>query len=333
MLDIEQFVKTYIPYDWKPTSGGWISGNCPMCVINGEGRPDKKRRGGVLFETSNVRYHCFNCGYVASWSYDQQIPSNFRKLLEILGADPSDIQRFSLQLKKYDHLLTNKPQTPIINNVMKITNDWKELPLPPKSKKLYEITNVSNSDIEKIEYIIGRQLDFYNNWYVSDDFKFKNRIILPLTYKNKIVGYSARAINTGNTYAKYLTTQPTNYVFNLDRQNNSKKYVIVSEGYFDALLTDGVAIGSNYISDEQAQIIESLNKEIIVIPDANKASYRFIMSAIDRGWCVSFPPWEKEITDVNDSVKKYGRYFTIYSILEFSIKNSIKAQVKAKTWI
>ena len=333
MLDIEQFVKSYIPYDWKNTSGGWISGNCPMCVINGEARPDTKRRGGILFESTNIRYHCFNCGYVASWEYNQQITNNFRKLLETFGADTSDIQRFSLQLKKYDYLLDTKPKEPTIQSVNSITNTWKLKSLPPKSKKLYEVNNITDKEIAAIEYIVDRKLDFYTDWYISNEFKFKNRIILPLTYNGNIVGYSARQINSGNNYAKYITTQPTNYVFNMDRQKNDKKYVIVSEGYFDALLTDGVAIGSNYVSDEQAEVIESLGKEIIAIPDANKASERFIMSAIDRGWSVSFPPWENDITDVNDAVKKYGRYFTIYSILEFSIDNGIKAKVKAKTWI
>lgn len=333
MTDIERFVKTYIPYDWKPTSGGWISGNCPMCVLNGEPRPDKKRRGGILFENNSIRYHCFNCGYVASWNYNETISDKFRKLLETFGADTLEIQRFSLQLKKYENLLPVQQTVPSIRTSTKIKEGWKEISLPPKSKKLYQIENMKNSDIRALEYIVDRELDFYTNWYVSSDFKFKNRIILPLTYKDKIVGYSARKIDDKDNYAKYITKQPSNYVFNLDRQDNSKTHVIVSEGYFDALLTDGVAIGSNYISDEQAEIIESLGKKIVVIPDANAASQRFIMNAIDRGWSISFPPWERNITDVNDAVKAYGRYFTVYSILEFSIDNHIKAKVKAKTWI
>lgn len=332
MTDIENFIRSYIPYDWKNTSGGWISGNCPMCVINGEPRPDTKKRGGIKFDSVQSIYHCFNCGYVATWNYDKNISTSFKKLLQTFGAEESDIQRFSLQLKKHDFLY-NINKEPDFNNIKKTKNTWKEQKLPPKSKKLYQIENMKNSDIKALEYIFNRKLDFFTDWYISNDFKFKNRIILPLKYKDKIVGYSARKIDTGNSYAKYITVQPKNYVFNLDRQDNSKKYVIVSEGYFDALLTDGVAIGSNYISDEQAEIIESLGKDIIVIPDANKASQRFIMSAIDRGWSISFPPWENDITDVNDAVRKYGRYFTIYSILKFSIDNTVKAKVKAKTWI
>ena len=39
-----EFTKNLIPAVWKSTSSGWTSGNCPMCITNGQGRPDTKKR-------------------------------------------------------------------------------------------------------------------------------------------------------------------------------------------------------------------------------------------------------------------------------------------------
>ena len=57
---------------------------------------------------------------------------------------------------------------------------------------------------------------------------------------------------------------------------------------------------------------------------------RLVRQAIKRGWAVSFPPWDDDIKDANDAIQKYGKLFTVKSILDFSIDNSTKAEVLAK---
>ena len=47
--------------------------------------------------------------------------------------------------------------------------------------------------------------------------------------------------------------------------------VIVTEGQLDAIVTDGCATGRNNINDEQADILKSLDKEIIVYHDQDEA--------------------------------------------------------------
>jgi DNA primase len=172
-------------------------------------------------------------------------------------------------------------------------------------------------------------LDFHEDWYYSNHWKYKNRVILPLRYNKKIVGYTARDLFQ-NKKAKYLSTIPKNFVYGLDRQTDNKQFIIVTEGYFDSILTDGVAIGSNEINDNQADIIEDLGKQIIVLPDRNKASAKLAYSAIDRGWAVSFPPWDSGIVDANDAAKKYGRYFMVKTVMDFAVTNSTKAKVLTK---
>lgn len=331
MHPFTDFISKHIPFDWRPSSGGWVSGNCPMCISMGEARPDTKRRGGFHIEGDEVSYHCFNCGYKAHWNPSKKINKSIKRLLESFGADRAEIQRFLL-LQPDDYTFSPKEK----KDFKDFLYSWKEIPLPPKSINLFHIENIepSSKEYEYIKYIFDRNLDFHNDWwytdYYSNKLNYKNRIILPLRYNKKIVGYTARTIESNAP--KYLTTQPNNFVFNLDNQTNSKKIIIVSEGYFDALMTDGVAIGSNQLNEIQAEIVESFNKRIILIPDANKAGQKLALSAIDRGWEVSFPPWGENIIDVGDAVNKYGRLFTIYSIIEFAEKNPVKAKVMAQRW-
>jgi hypothetical protein len=47
---------------------------------------------------------------------------------------------------------------------------------------------------------------------------------------------------------------------------------------------------------------------------------------------VSFPPWDPDVKDANDAVQKYGKLFTVKSILDFSVDNSTKAEVMAKSY-
>lgn len=328
-----EFVRRHVPHDWKLSSSGWTHGNCPMCVVNGEPRPDTKGRGGFNFENGGISYNCFNCGYTARWEHGANISNKLTRLLEQFGADRAEIQRYKLQIKMQSELLNEIPNK--IETKWKDTvASWKKIDLPPKSKKLFEIPNINpdSFEMQAIEYIVSRNLDITDDWYISEYYTYKNRIIMPLKYNNKIVGHTARLIKPLKDYPKYLKNTPKDYVFNLDNQKFNKKYVIVTEGYFDALLMDGVGIGSNYISDHQAEIIESLNKEIIVLPDANAPSRRLAMSAINRGWSVSYPQWHEDIIDANDAVNKYGRLFAIYSVLKSVASNSTKAKVMAKTW-
>ena len=121
------------------------------------------------------------------------------------------------------------------------------------------------------------------------------------------------------------------YVFNIDRFADSKReIVIVTEGVFDAILVDGVAIQGNAVGPEQAHLIEKLGKRVILCPDRDKAGIELVMQAAELGWEVSFPPWTAECKDAADAVQKYGRLATVSSIIKHATGNELKIKVKAK---
>jgi DNA primase len=159
---------------------------------------------------------------------------------------------------------------------------------------------------------------------------YSTRLIIPFYYQTKIVGFTARLLRDGKP--KYISEQQPGYVFNIDRQLNNRKYVIVCEGPFDAISVDGVALLGSEIHEHQKQLINQLQKEVIVLPDRDIAGKKLINQAIENGWSVSFPDWEDEVKDANDALLKYGRLGTLYSIIKSKEANKLKIDLLSRKW-
>jgi len=302
---------------------GWISFNCPMCVVNGQSRPDTKHRGGIMYNADGgVSYHCFNCQYKTSWQPGRQLSFKMSKLLRQLGFEESEVQRLKLEILSQadvDSLVTREPETTW-------TPDWPDFDFGFDVRPL--------EDPEKIDYLKGRQIFDLAVWLETDykDRGFDRRVILPYTYQNRLVGYVARYVGEmPPKLVKYHRRAPADFVYGLDNQKDQRQFVIVSEGEFDALLTGGLSLGSNNLSDRQAQLIEDLDIEPIVIPDADKSGRELAERAANFGWSVSFPEWEG-CKDVTDAVLKYGRLFTIHSILQAAEHSPTKIRLLARRY-
>jgi hypothetical protein len=278
-------------------------------------------RGGVNFNEGFV-YHCFNCGFATGWQPGKPIPLKLKMLCAWFGANDDDIKRLvfeALKTESQDYQ-TEKyvPQA-----------DFTKKSLPEGSLPILEWLQTDlDSDTEKkvlavCEYLIDRGFNpADNNFYWSPLEDYSNRVIIPFLYQQDIVGSTARKITSGNP--KYLSDQHPFFVFNLDRQTSQRKFVIVTEGPFDALSIDGVALLTNEISEQQAKIINSLGKTVILIPDQDSAGLVTIDQARERGWMVAFPNWDDDVKDVADAVRKYGKLFTIVDIIKTAVSGNIK---------
>lgn len=332
MTVVFDYVKTLIPVNWKSSPSGWTSGNCPMCVTNGQSRPDTKGRGGFYFELDKFQYNCFNCGYKTGYSQGGKITNRLERLLKTFGGSENDIQKLKIELLKeadVAEILVKKQEK------KNVVIDWPEITLPENTKYVSEWTEDTATDglYKALTYLADRNLISMNdNFMYSTATKpglMKNRIIIPFTYNNKVVGYTARWIgNVPEGTTKYFNKTPKNFVYGLDKQKN-KEIVIVTEGQIDAIITDGVAIGSNDLNEQQANIIDSLNKRVIVLADADKAGMKLVNAAIKYGWEVSFPEWQ-DCKDAGDAAIKYGRLFTVKSIIESAVKGNTKIKIMAK---
>lgn len=321
MMALQTLLRSRI--NGRTSPNGWVSFNCPMCVVNGQARPDAKRRGGLMYNPDGaVSYHCFNCQYKTGWQPGRTLSFKFRKLLKQLGFDEAEVQRLNFELLAQAD----------IENISKREPEPTYIPQWPDYDLDFDVRPVEDPD--KIAYLESRQLLNLATWLETDnEYRLMNkRIILPFTYENRLVGYTARYIGEPTDekkFGKYIKKCPANYVFGLDNQREQRQYVIVCEGEFDALLTSGLSIGSNNMNSKQVQLIEDLNIEPIVIPDQDAAGRLLAEQAADYGWSVSFPEWEN-CKDVSDAVAKYGRLYTIHSILQAAEHSPTKIRLLAR---
>ena len=106
--------------------------------------------------------------------------------------------------------------------------------------------------------------------------------------------------------------------------------LIVVEGPFDAMAVDGVSIQGSEISDTQAELIDRLQREVVVVPDTDSAGRKLVDRAIELGWTVSYPVWQETCKDLNEAVVKYGKLFVLKSILEARETSRLKIELKKK---
>jgi DNA primase len=217
--------------------------------------------------------------------------------------------------------------------------------LPKNSHKLeiwlekYLEQDLTTVQYEKIDQLLnylkkrGIEPDWYDFYYSPDQTAdFHRRVIVPFYWHGEIIGHTGRLFDTGNKEVKYWTETQPGYVFNMDAQDWNRKFVLVMEGPFDAISLSGVAILGSDVNDVQRELIQGLNRQIIVVPDRDQAGQKLIEQAKEFGWSVAFPEWPESITDVADAVSKYGRLFTLQSILKSTESSALKIDLKKKKY-
>ena len=324
MSVVTETVLTYLPPKRKTTPSGWTSFNAPCCHHNGT-TVDTRSRGGYISNPDGVSYHCFNCGYKASWQQGRNLSHKMRKLLQWMNAPDDVINILALTVMQENEGITVTQQLveiPTFNTV----------PLPEDAIKVSDIKDFDKHSLAILEYMASRNLQVDDTtYYWSPSLGYRDRLIIPFYYENRIVGWTGRSVNPDKK-PKYLSEQQPGYVFNLDEQRPQKVFAIVCEGPIDALYIDGVALLGSEAKDQQALLINRLNKDVIVVPDRDSAGSKLVEQAIDLGWGVSMPNWENDITDIGEAVQRYGRIFTLHSIASCAETSPLKIRLGAKKW-
>ena len=333
MSIVSETLLTYLPAKRKTTPSGWTSFNAPCCHHNGTSA-DTRQRGGLISNGENgISYHCFNCGFKASWQPGRNLSQKMRKLLTWLNTPDDVINKLALQVMQENEGIEVKDKlvqlptfsTKPLPDSARPINDWADY-------CALEPTGVDKNLIAVFDYMKTRNLylDDYN-FYWTPELAYRDRLVIPFYYKKEVVGWTARTIKE-NKNPKYLSEQQPGYVFNLDEQRPNKIFVVVCEGPVDAIHIEGVALLGSEIKDQQAMLVNSLNKQVILVPDRDDAGSKLVEQAIDLGWAVSMPDWSQDVNDIGDAVNKYGRLYTLHSIVSGAEQNALKIRLKAKTW-
>lgn len=324
---IADTVRQYLPFKRKTTNKGWISFNCPMCHHNGEPTPDNKQRGNIIFSGPAFTYRCFRCQYKAIYKPGMFLTKKTRKLLSNLGVTDEDLKNLTFEALKirdeyegdvnFQHFFEDP--VPVFNRIIQ----------PKKWKHLVNDFDGNEDLAEAIEYTANRGgslLSRYNFYWSPDN---KRRVIIPCYFHDNLIGYMSRAIDN-NAEMRYYKQIPKDYIFNNHMLYEDVRYVILCEGPFDAMAINGVSINTNTLSENQIKWLKSSGKDIIILPDRDNTS--LINFAIENGWYVSMPDWDKEIKDASKATETYGVICTVKSILDSKLKDETKIILKSKLW-
>lgn len=313
MIDVVSF----LPGKRKQTASGWISFNAPCCVHRGDTQ-DRRQRGGLKpSPDGSWSYHCFNCGYTASFVLGRNLTFKARKLLEWLNVPTEEIERINLESLKHKSIegLLGERQA-IVNQLQNIVFEDRDL---PHNTQELEPGGIGEA------YLRSRN--------ISLDYPFlyktmpRRGIVIPFTHNNQVVGHTTRFLD--NKTPRYIQDIQHGYVFGTDLQKADWQYAIVVEGVFDALSINGLAVLHAEINDAQVRLIRSLGREVIVVPDQDEAGMKLVDRAVELGWSVSMPDWP-DCKDVNDAVIKYGRLSTLITILANKETSKIKIELRKK---
>lgn len=327
-LVVDKF-RTLIPSRAKHSPSGWTSFNAPCCQHRGHS-PDTRKRGGIRFDGNGIVFNCFNCKFSTGWQPGSPFGEKMKSLARWLGANEDDIKTLV-----FEALKTESEEYQPEHSQPQIEFTDKEL--PADSKTLFEwacdVTSLPDelrqNLIDTIQYVIDRGFDPNDqDFYWSPSAGYADRIIIPFRWKDRIVGNTARKITNGKP--KYLSDQHPHFVFNVDAQQESQKYVFVCEGPFDALAIGGMALLTNEIADQQSRIINNLGSEVIVIPDQDQAGLVLFDRAAELNWSVAMPNWDSDVKDVAEAVQRYGKLFVIVDAIKTAQKGAIKINMAKK---
>lgn len=331
----------------KRANTGFININCPMCVTRGH-NPDTRMRCGVKNNIPGVGIHCFNCGFDTKWVPGDILGKNIREFMVNIGVPEIEVKRINHRTLVYRNLVEKNPeaQSQIASN---FSLEFPKRKLPKGAKSFDALAQSGCDDpnfLAAARYIMGRGEDVFSStsfyWTPETENNMNRRVIIPFLRHDEIVGWTGRIIDHGDTKTekKYFNQTPLDFIFNNHvMEIKERKFIIVVEGVIDALAIDGVSTCGARLSDKQAAWIDSMGKTVIMVPDHDKSGDRTIDMALKRGWHVSMPLvtsgsafnwWHPDIKDVADAVRRYGRLYTLTSIIKSATADQTAINVKRK---
>jgi len=325
MSAVKDVLFTYLPAKRKQTPSGWISFDAPCCHHNGHSRDTKSRGGLISNPDGGISYNCFNCGFKASWQLGRSLSFKMKKLLRWIGVPDDTINKLALQILRDNEGV--EAHTHLVS-----LPEFTSVQLPKDAVKISDMTDFDKHSVQVLEYINSRNFELDDtDFYYSPNLGYRDRLIVPFYYEGKTVGWTARTV-LSDKKPKYLSETQPGFVYGLDDQTYDKQFVIVCEGQLDAIHIKGCALGGSEINEQQALLLERLNKPIIVIADRDLSGKKLAQQAMERGWSVSFPLWSSECNDIGDSVARYGRLYTLYSIVKGAESSQLKIKLGIKKW-
>jgi hypothetical protein len=338
-------INTTLHAQRRVSGTGFINICCPLCVSRGESQ-DRKFRCGIKRNTPGVGVSCFNCGFRALWQPGELLSRSMRTFLLGIGMNERDVQHLNHKAGVYRRLYQQSPEAiAVMPETVAPRFEPKSLPGGARSFAAWAEDGCEEPDfLDAVEYLLGRGDEIARfaspYWTPNTAHGFNRRVIVPLTHEGTIVGYSARAIDPG-VGQRYHMEAPSNYLFNTQAMTRQDRaHTILVEGLLDAVAIDGVGLLGARLNAQQAAWIKAQGRTPILVPDRDARGADLIEVALEQDFAVAFPAlnqnhanknwWHSDVKDVAEAVKRYGRLWTLISILKTATTNKIEIQFKRK---
>ena len=301
---------------FKKVKNNLFNFRCPIC---GDSKKNKNKSRGYFYEVkNNTNYKCHNCGVNISFN-------NFLKQI-----DSQTHKEYTLE--KFKHNNTGKNF---------VVDEPKFEFKKPKFNQKINLPKASEN-LEAKKYLENRKIN-PDNFYYSEKFKSwtnslkhtfdsikydEPRIVIPIFYEKKLVGFQGRAIKKSNVkYITIMLNDDAPKIYGLDNVNKNKK-IYITEGPFDSTFINN----SIALCGSDGNVNKWISGELIWIYDnepRNKEILDRIDNTIERGDKVVIWPNNIVEKDINDMVLS-GH--DVQSVIYSNTYSGLQAKLKFINW-
>lgn len=324
-------VQQYVRLD-SPNAKGWYG-----CLHTKCDHGRKGNRAAFRFDGEAVTFHCFNCKAVAKYNpeTDETMSPDMVDVLRDFGIPDEEWQPLV-----FDQLGKVRKPRPAGNTTQSLVEpSIIELP-----DHFYPMGGADTDDKWSIiarAYLADRSIDpdnypFYLSTGVSktDDKvgKWKGRVIIPVYKNNKLIYYQGRAL-VPSLKKKYENPaiSKTAVMYNFDALHKDRTFPLyIMEGWFDAVLVNGVATYGNVLTKEQIAWLNTSPRQKVYIPDKFGDGIGAAEQALKLGWSVSVPDIG-QCKDINSAVCRFGLLYVLNSMRE-NTYDGFEALTAIKLW-
>jgi hypothetical protein len=296
---------------------GYYEQRCMICN-------DHSPRAGWKIEPHEVFYNCYNCHFRAS--YEEGTGRFNRWMKEVCrenGITDADLQAISATLffNKGDG---EKEIT--LESMKKVNLHTPEVSFPGRTMQL----GASGHDEFQeplIEYLLDRQMDPLK-FYFSLDPQHLRRVIIPYWRDQKLIYWQSRAIDRPvKPRYRNCSASKDAIIYGYDKLfTYSEDPLFVSEGAFDAESSDGIGILGSSLNAAKIEVLHKTRRRIIFVIDRDENGSDLGDAVLAQGWELTFVDPRAE--DVNDSVCKFGKAYTLYTLIRNATTKTNKVQSK-----
>ena len=300
----------------KESSTGFRQLKCACCS-------DHSPRAGFKFESNLVIYNCFNCGIKLVYEENTgKFNKNTRNILSAFGITREELEDISNSIF-FAAAPAEQPKEINLSDLKKPNFSTPEVALPPRS---FHLGSDQHFDLQIpiLEYLEHRGIDAHENSLMySCDEKYLRRVIIPFYRDGKIIYWQARTIDQiKRRYLNCVISKEAIFYGYTELFKWDTSPLFITEGVFDAMQLRGVSIIGSELNQTKLELLHRSKRRLIFVIDRDSNGHHLGKIALQNNWEITFV--DVNADDVNDSVKKFGLQYTVYSLMKNISRDSTK---------